>query len=111
MTAAVVIAASATGAVELAVSSAFMGSATRFSRGPRFGAVAVLGEYSPEVFQTASACGPTNFRIKVAELQPGFATLTEGIAFAAQASVRLMGIARSAPNLGGLRAADRARRG
>ena len=110
MTAAVVIAASATGEVEPAISSAFMGSATCFSKRLRFRAAAVRGEYSPEVFQTASGCVPTNFRIKIAELQPDFATSTEGITFAAQASVRQMGIARSAPNLAGLWAAAPVRR-
>ena len=71
---AVVIAASATGAVEPAISSAFTGSATCFSKGPRFGAVAVRGEYSAEVIQTASgyvrptsvsrslSCSPTSRR-------------------------------------------------
>ena len=67
----------------------------------------VLGEYSAEVIQTASACMAANLRIEqVAELQPAFPTFTEGITFAAQAIVRQMGIAPSAPTWGELRAAD-----
>lgn len=66
----------------------------------------VLGEYSAEVIQTASACMAANLRIEqVAELQPAFPTFTESITLAAQAIVRGMGIAPTAPNWGGLRAA------
>jgi pyruvate/2-oxoglutarate dehydrogenase complex dihydrolipoamide dehydrogenase (E3) component len=67
----------------------------------------VLGEYSAEVIQTASACMATNLRIEqIAELTPAFPTFTEGITVAAQAIVRQMGIAPSAPSWGELRAAD-----
>jgi pyruvate/2-oxoglutarate dehydrogenase complex dihydrolipoamide dehydrogenase (E3) component len=66
----------------------------------------VLGEYSAEVIQTASACMAANLRIEqVAELQPAFPTFTEGITVAAQTIVRQMGIAPTAPTWGGLRAA------
>ena len=107
---AVVIAASATGAVEPAISSAFMGSATCSPRGldsgrSRSEANTHLRSFRPP----RDACRPS-FRIKVAELQPDFATLTEGMTFAAQASVRQMGIARRAPNLAGLWAAAPVRR-
>jgi pyruvate/2-oxoglutarate dehydrogenase complex dihydrolipoamide dehydrogenase (E3) component len=66
----------------------------------------VLGEYSAEVIQTASACMAANLRIEqVAELQPAFPTFTEGITLAAQTIVRQMGIAPTAPTWGGLRIA------
>jgi pyruvate/2-oxoglutarate dehydrogenase complex dihydrolipoamide dehydrogenase (E3) component len=66
----------------------------------------VLGEYSAEVIQTASACMAANLRIEqVAELQPAFPTFTEGITLAAQTIVRQMGIAPTAPTWGGLRTA------
>ena len=65
----------------------------------------VVGEYSGEVIQTASACMAANLRIEqVAELQPAFPTFTEGITLAAQTVVRQMGIAPSAPTWGGLQA-------
>ena len=65
----------------------------------------VLGEYSAEVVQTASACMAANLRIEqVAELQPAFPTFTEGIVVAAQSIVRAMGIAPSAPSFGELQA-------
>jgi pyruvate/2-oxoglutarate dehydrogenase complex dihydrolipoamide dehydrogenase (E3) component len=64
----------------------------------------VLGEYSAEVIQTASACMAANLRIEqIAELQPAFPTFTEGITLAAQTIVRQMGIAPTAPTWGGLR--------
>ena len=67
----------------------------------------VLGEYSAEVVQTASACMTANLRIEqVAELQPAFPTFTEGITVAAQAIVRQMGIAPTAPTWGELRGAE-----
>jgi pyruvate/2-oxoglutarate dehydrogenase complex dihydrolipoamide dehydrogenase (E3) component len=67
----------------------------------------VLGEYSAEVIQTASACMAANMRIEqVAELQPAFPTFTEGITLAAQTIVRQMGIAPTAPSWGGLRTAE-----
>jgi pyruvate/2-oxoglutarate dehydrogenase complex dihydrolipoamide dehydrogenase (E3) component len=67
----------------------------------------VVGEYSAEVIQTASACMAANLRIEqIAELQPAFPTFTEGITFAAQTIVRQMGIAPGAPTWGELRAAD-----
>jgi pyruvate/2-oxoglutarate dehydrogenase complex dihydrolipoamide dehydrogenase (E3) component len=66
----------------------------------------VVGEYSAEVIQTASACMAANLRIEqVAELQPAFPTFTEGITLAAQTIVRQMGIAPTAPTWGGLRTA------
>ncbi len=64
----------------------------------------VLGEYSAEVIQTASACMAANLRVEqVAELQPAFPTFTEGITLAAQTVVRQMGLAPTAPTWGGLR--------
>jgi pyruvate/2-oxoglutarate dehydrogenase complex dihydrolipoamide dehydrogenase (E3) component len=64
----------------------------------------VVGEYSAEVIQTASACMAANLRIEqIAELQPAFPTFTEGITVAAQMIVRQMGIAPSAPSWGELR--------
>jgi pyruvate/2-oxoglutarate dehydrogenase complex dihydrolipoamide dehydrogenase (E3) component len=66
----------------------------------------VLGEYSAEVIQTASACMAANLRIEqVADLQPAFPTFTEGITLAAQTIVRQLGIAPIAPTWGGLRTA------
>jgi pyruvate/2-oxoglutarate dehydrogenase complex dihydrolipoamide dehydrogenase (E3) component len=66
----------------------------------------VLGEYSAEVIQTASACMAANLRIEqIAEIQPAFPTFTEAITVAAQAIVRQMGIAPSAPTWGELRIA------
>jgi pyruvate/2-oxoglutarate dehydrogenase complex dihydrolipoamide dehydrogenase (E3) component len=66
----------------------------------------VLGEYSAEVVQTASACMAANLRIEqVAELQPAFPTFTESIVVAAQSIVRNMGIAPSAPSFGELQSA------
>ncbi len=72
----------------------------------------VLGEFSAEVIQTASACMAANLRIEqIAELQPAFPTFTEGITIAAQIIVRHMGIAPSAPTWGELRdATTRSRR-
>jgi pyruvate/2-oxoglutarate dehydrogenase complex dihydrolipoamide dehydrogenase (E3) component len=71
----------------------------------------VVGEYSAEVIQTASACMAANLRIEqIAELQPAFPTFTEGITLAAQTIVRQMGIAPTAPTWGGLRTAASARR-
>jgi len=68
----------------------------------------VVGEYSAEVVQTASACMAANLRIEqIAELQPAFPTFTEGITVAAQTIVRQMGIAPSAPTWGELRTAER----
>ena len=65
----------------------------------------VLGEYSAEVIQTASACMAANLRIEqIAELQPAFPTFTEGITIAAQMIVRQMGLAPSAPSWGELSA-------
>ncbi len=65
----------------------------------------VLGEYSAEVIQTASACMAANLRIEqIAELQPAFPTFTEGITIAAQMVVRQMGLAPSAPSWGELSA-------
>jgi pyruvate/2-oxoglutarate dehydrogenase complex dihydrolipoamide dehydrogenase (E3) component len=67
----------------------------------------VLGEYSAEVIQTASACMAANLRIEqIAELQPAFPTFTEGITVAAQTIVRHMGIAPTAPTWGELRSAE-----
>jgi pyruvate/2-oxoglutarate dehydrogenase complex dihydrolipoamide dehydrogenase (E3) component len=67
----------------------------------------VLGEYSAEVIQTASACMAANLRIEqIAELQPAFPTFTEAIASAAQTIVRQMGIEPTAPTWGELREAD-----
>jgi pyruvate/2-oxoglutarate dehydrogenase complex dihydrolipoamide dehydrogenase (E3) component len=67
----------------------------------------VVGEYSAEVIQTASACMAANLRIEqIAELQPAFPTFTEGITVAAQTIVRQMGIAPSAPTWGELRVAE-----
>ncbi len=64
----------------------------------------VVGEYSAEVIQTASACMAANLRIEqIAELQPAFPTFTEGITNAAQMIVRQMGIAPTAPTWGELR--------
>jgi pyruvate/2-oxoglutarate dehydrogenase complex dihydrolipoamide dehydrogenase (E3) component len=64
----------------------------------------VLGEYSAEVIQTASACMAANLRIEqIAELQPAFPTFTEAITIAAQTIVRQMGIAPSAPSWGEMR--------
>ncbi len=64
----------------------------------------VLGEYSAEVVQTASACMAANLRIEqIAELQPAFPTFTEAITYAAQIIVRQMGIAPTAPSWGELR--------
>ena len=69
----------------------------------------VVGEYSGEVIQTASACMAANLRIEqVAELQPAFPTFTEGITLAAQTIVRRMGIAPTAPTWAGLQAAESA---
>jgi pyruvate/2-oxoglutarate dehydrogenase complex dihydrolipoamide dehydrogenase (E3) component len=49
----------------------------------------VVGEYSAEVIQTASACMAANLRIEqVAELHPAFPTFTEGITLAAPSSAR-----------------------
>jgi pyruvate/2-oxoglutarate dehydrogenase complex dihydrolipoamide dehydrogenase (E3) component len=63
----------------------------------------VLGEYSAEVVQTVAACMEANLRIEqVAELTPAFPTFTEAITVAAQAVVRRMGIAPSAPTWGEL---------
>jgi pyruvate/2-oxoglutarate dehydrogenase complex dihydrolipoamide dehydrogenase (E3) component len=63
----------------------------------------VLGEYSAEVIQTASACMAANLRIEqIAELQPAFPTFTEGITVAAQTIVRRMGLAPTAPSWGEL---------
>jgi pyruvate/2-oxoglutarate dehydrogenase complex dihydrolipoamide dehydrogenase (E3) component len=71
----------------------------------------VVGEYSAEVIQTASACMAANLRIEqVADLQPAFPTFTEAITFAAQTIVRQMGIAPTAPTWGGLRTAASADR-
>jgi pyruvate/2-oxoglutarate dehydrogenase complex dihydrolipoamide dehydrogenase (E3) component len=68
----------------------------------------VLGEYSAEVIQTASACMAANLRIEqIAEMQPAFPTFTEGITTAAQVIVRQMGIAPSAPTWGELRDAGK----
>ena len=59
------------------------------------------------MIQTAAACMAANLRIEqIAELQPAFPTFTEGITVAAQAIVRQMGIAPTAPTWGELRAAD-----
>src|ERR1700727_180729 len=67
----------------------------------------VVGEYSAEVIQTASACMAANLRIEqIAELQPAFPTFTEGITIAAQTIVRQMGLAPTAPSWGELRAGD-----
>jgi pyruvate/2-oxoglutarate dehydrogenase complex dihydrolipoamide dehydrogenase (E3) component len=67
----------------------------------------VLGEYSAEVIQTASACMAANLRIEqIAELQPAFPTFTEGITVAAQIIVRQMGLAPTAPSWGELQAGD-----
>jgi pyruvate/2-oxoglutarate dehydrogenase complex dihydrolipoamide dehydrogenase (E3) component len=67
----------------------------------------VLGEYSAEVIQTASACMAANLRIEqIAEIQPAFPTFTEAITVAAQTIVRQMGIAPSAPTWGEWRAAS-----
>jgi pyruvate/2-oxoglutarate dehydrogenase complex dihydrolipoamide dehydrogenase (E3) component len=67
----------------------------------------VLGSYSAEVIQTAAACMAANLRIEqIAELRPAFPTFTEGIMAAAQAVVRQMGIAPTAPTWGELRASE-----
>ncbi|HUI49657.1 MAG TPA: NAD(P)/FAD-dependent oxidoreductase [Acidimicrobiia bacterium] len=67
----------------------------------------VLGAYSAEVIQTASACMAANLRIEqVAELRPAFPTFTEGIMVAAQSVVRQLGIAPTAPTWGDLRAVE-----
>ena len=71
----------------------------------------VVGEYSAEVIQTASACMAANLRIEqIAELQPAFPTFTEGITVAAQTIVRQMGIAPTAPTWGELRSLGESRR-
>lgn len=68
----------------------------------------VLGEYSAEIVQTASACMAANLRIEqIAELQPAFPTFTEGITVAAQTIVRQMGLAPTAPTWGELRTVER----
>ncbi len=66
----------------------------------------VVGEYSAEVIQMASACMASNLRIEqIAELQPAFPTFTEAVTIAAQMIVRSMQITPTAPSWGELRAA------
>jgi pyruvate/2-oxoglutarate dehydrogenase complex dihydrolipoamide dehydrogenase (E3) component len=67
----------------------------------------VVGAYSAEVIQTASVCVAANLRIEqIAELRPAFPTFTEGITVAAQAIVRQLGLAPTAPTWGELRGTE-----
>ncbi len=64
----------------------------------------VIGEYSAEVIQMASACMSGRMPIEqIAELQPAFPTFTEAVVMAAQKIVRQLGIAPMALSWSDLR--------